>query len=375
MKNYSFGRLLSASSAESADLLYASGFQAPDEFVYAEIGNEKLVVVSILELERAKREARRDVRIVDRMDLLRDVPPQDRNVLLQLSRRCGVSRWLVPERFPLACADLLRENGIEVEAVRGAFFPERAIKSAAEIEAIRDAMRVTQEAEEQVREFLKESNVNSRGELEWRGRILTCDFIRSEVEAEFKRKGFSASGTIVACGADSAIPHCIGSGPVRVGEPVVADIFPRSDRTGFWGDMTRTFVKGKASKRLREMFDSVKKASELALEHLKPGVPGALIHQLAAKSMEEDGFQTGHDAQGRPCGFIHGLGHGVGLEIHEEPRLSPANPNPLAAGAVVSVEPGLYYPEAGGVRLEDLVVLTPGGCENFCTMPKELEVP
>lgn len=375
MKNHRVGRLLAASSAESADLLYASGFQAPDEFVYAEIDGKKMAVMSILELERARREARRDVEIIDRMDLLRDAPPGERNVLLQLGRRFGVSRWRVPERFPVAYADRLEQAGFEVEVVSGAFFPERAVKSETEIAAIRLSMKAVQEAEEQTRDFLKESKINSRNELEWRGRVLTCEYVRSEIEAEFKRKGFSASGTIISCGTDSAIPHCIGSGPIRAGEPVVADIFPRSDRTGYWGDMTRTFVKGKASKRLLAMFESVKRAGELALKHLKPGVPGILIHELAAGSMREDGFPTGHDPQGRPCGFIHGLGHGVGLEIHEEPRLSPANREPLQAGNVVSVEPGLYYPEFGGVRLEDLVVLTKDGFENFCTMPKELEIP
>jgi Xaa-Pro aminopeptidase len=156
---------------------------------------------------------------------------------------------------------------------------------------------------------------------------------------------------------------------------VVADIFPRSDRTGYWGDMTRTFVKGKASEIVRKAFDAVKQASEESLKMLKAGVPGADVHRTAARTMENLGFRTGRDANGIPCGFIHGLGHGVGLDIHENPRLSPANPNPLAAGSVVSVEPGLYDPSWGGIRLEDLVLVTEDGYENFCTMPKELEIP
>lgn len=155
----------------------------------------------------------------------------------------------------------------------------------------------------------------------------------------------------------------------------MADIFPRSDRTGYWGDMTRTFVKGKASPVALRAFHAVRQASEEVLKVLKAGRPGAEYHDLAARVLESAGFRTGRGADGLPRGFFHGLGHGVGLDIHEDPRLAPSGVTQLQPGNVVSVEPGLYDPAWGGIRLEDLVVVRADGCENFCTMPKELEIP
>ena len=371
------GRLIEASSTTSSDILYGSGFHAADDFIYFEMEGTRAVVVSMLEYQRALQEVHKGVQVIDRIEILRSFSREEykENFLVLLSRKYNIKHWLVPGNFPLSKADDLRKAGIRVDCVSGDFFPERDRKNAAEVEAIRASMQTTENAMRQVERFLRESVVNEEGLLVWNGSVLTCDFIRAEVEAEFKRNGYSADRTIIACGKDASAPHCIGYGPIRAGEPVVADIFPRSDRTGYWGDMTRTFVKGKASEIVRKAFDAVKQASEESLKMLKAGVPGADVHRTAARTMENLGFRTGRDANGIPCGFIHGLGHGVGLDIHENPRLSPANPNPLAAGCVVSVEPGLYDPSWGGIRLEDLVLVTEGGYENFCTMPKELEIP
>ena len=376
-KNLS-GRLVVSSSEKSADLLYLSGFNAPDAFVYFETENTRAIVVSELELARAGREAAKGVRVINRADILRNLPEERRNsahFLSELSKYANVTHWIVPADFPLHEADLLRENGLEVECAAGEFCPRRAIKREDELESIRQSELMTQDAMFLVRDMLSSAKVNAENLLELHGRILTCDEIRAEVESFFKRHSFSAARTIIACGKDAAAPHCIGSGPVRAHEPVVADIFPRSDITGYWGDMTRTFCKGAPSPIVRKAFEAVKAASDLALSHLRAGIPGIVIHQLAGKSMEEAGFPTGIDAQGNPRGFIHGLGHGVGLEIHESPRVSPSNPNPLQENAVVSIEPGLYDFAWGGIRLEDLVVVRKDGYENLCSMPKELEIP
>lgn len=371
------GRLIAAGSVESPDILYGSGFNAHDEFVYFETGSMRATVVSMLEYQRAKAEVLPGVEVIDRFEIMRSFPKEEykQDFLVLLSRKYGIHHWIVPERFPLIKAEKLRAAGITVTCASGDFYPERAIKTDREIQSIRQSMKATQEAMERVEHYLRESTVTTNGELMYDNSILTCDWIRAEVEAEFKRKGFSAYRTIIACGKDASAPHCIGSGPVRAGETLVADIFPQSDVTGYWGDMTRTFVKGTAPEIVRKAFAAVKSASEAALSILKPGVTGELVHRTAAEVMERAGFRTGRDANGIPCGFIHGLGHGVGLEIHENPRLSPAASTPLCPGHVVSVEPGLYDPSWGGIRLEDLVVITEDGYENFCTMPKELEIP
>ncbi|MBO4490433.1 MAG: aminopeptidase P family protein [Lentisphaeria bacterium] len=376
-RNIGCGKLICASSAESSDILYASGFNAADEFLYFELNGKRTAVVSPLEFQRARSEVHEDVGVMDSTDIAREFPREERQqpLALLVSRKCGVTRWLVPGSFPLGLAEKLRAAGVETVPVSDDFFPERAVKTEREIGFIRESMAATEEAMHQVESFLRESKIRTDGMLELNGQILLCEWIRSEVEAEFKRKGFSASRTIIACGPDASAPHCIGSGPVRAGEPLVADIFPRSDRTGYWGDMTRTFVKGKASPVVLRAFQAVKNASEEVLKVLKPGRPGSDYHALAAKVLESAGFRTVRGADGIPRGFFHGLGHGVGLDIHENPRLSPSGSTILEPGHVVSVEPGLYDPAWGGIRLEDLVVIRADGCENFCTMPKELEIP
>ena len=169
----------------------------------------------------------------------------------------------------------------------------------------------------------------------------------------------------------------------RAPRPITSEAVPsrqanplwRSDASGYWGDMTRTFLKGKAPKSVMRAYNAVKKASETAMSMIRAGVIAADVHIAASETMAGLGFQTGRGRDGMPCGFIHGLGHGVGLEIHEGPRVSPLNRKPLQSGNVISVEPGLYYPEWGGIRLEDLVVVTKDGYRNFNSMEKEFEIP
>ena len=344
-------KLINASSDESADILYASGFHAPDEFLYFETADRKGIVVSPLEYSRACAEAKKGVEVIDRSDLMSQCGPE-RPFLPFFSKYLGVSKWCVPERFPLKTALELSKEGIELVCAKSPFFPQRERKNRTEIAEIRKSVHATEEMMRCLHRMLSESKVNAQGYLELSGKIVTCDFLRAELEGNFKKMGYTASRTIIACGIQCAAPHNIGSGPVKAGEPVVADIFPRSDASGSWGDMTRTFLKGKAP---------------------KSGM--ADVHIAAAETMAELGFQTGRGRDGMPCGFIHGLGHGVGLEIHEGPRVSPLNRKPLQSGNVISVEPGLYYPEWGGIRLEDLVVVTKDGYRNFNTMEKELEIP
>jgi len=370
------GRLIAASGSCS-DILYGGGFNAADEFVYFEADGKRHIVVSVLEFARALDEAAEGVTVIERGEILRSLPKDApcRDFFVALSRYCGVDRWTVPAHFPLAYADVMRANGVAVTAESGDFFPERAVKSPAEIEKIRFAEQVTEDAMRMVRDMIRSASVNSHGMLVRKnGDLLTSEFVRREVEAELKRRSFTADRTIIAGGVQASAPHCGGEGPLPAGKPIVCDIFPRSDENGYWGDMTRTFCKGRAEPAALKAFESVRRASECALRMLRAGVTGASVHRCAAVSMESDGFRTCKNADGLPCGFFHGLGHGVGLDIHEQPRLAPSNAEPLPENAVVSVEPGLYDPAWGGIRLEDLVRVTSGGYENFCTMEKELEV-
>lgn len=375
MKNYS-GRLIAASPSVCADVLYAGRFHAPDGVLYFETGREKGLILSQLEYARAKSEAARGVQVFSREEFLDDnsADRSDLAVLRSLTERLGVTRWSVPSDFPLALADALREQGIAVCAVSDPFFPKRQIKTASELRKIAEAERATEESMRHARDLIREAKVNSKGVLVRGKRVFTCEMLRAEVEGFLKSRGYTASQTITACGQNASQPHNLGYGPIMAGKPIVVDIFPRSDSTGYWGDMTRTFCKGHAEPVVRRAFRSVLKASEVAQKMIRAGVCAADVHLAAAESMASDGFRTGHTEEGIPCGFIHGLGHGLGLEIHEGPRVSPLNRKPLVKGNVVSVEPGLYHPAWGGIRLEDIVAVTEDGCHNFNTMEKELEL-
>ncbi len=366
-------RLIAAGSAD-ADIRYASGFNAADEFIYFEHNGERFAVVSVLEFSRALDEVKEGVQVIE-SGSIRSKFPGEKSLLVSLSKYYGIMDWIVPERFPLGYADVLRANGISIKTADGDFFPERAVKTPDELDKIRKVMAITEDAMRSVRDMIRSAGVNSHGMLVRKnGDLLTSEWIRREIEAEFKRRSCTADRTIIAGGLQGAAPHCIGEGPLPAGMPVVCDIFPRSDETGYWGDMTRTFCKGTAKPVVRRAFESVRSAAEKSLAMLRAGITGEAVHRCAARSMESDGFTARKNADGIPCGFIHGLGHGVGLDIHEQPRLSPANKNPLPVNAVVSVEPGLYDPAWGGIRLEDLVAVTADGYTNFCTMEKELEV-
>ncbi len=371
------GKLLAAAPETDADILYAGGFNAPDEVVWFELDGVKRLVVSMLEFARAKTQAPRSVEIVGR-ELFFENDDRGRTtetLLANLSKKYGVAEWLVPGNFPVAYADSLRSAGIRVTPSAGMFFPERMAKSADEIAKIAEAERFTEQSMMLAKDILRRSRVNSSGLLEYSGSVLTAERLRAEIEGFLKSKGYTASGTITSCGADASQPHNVGSGPLRAGETIIADIFPRCDAGGYWGDMTRTFIKGKPrSAVMGKAFHAVLEASKKAESMLRAGVIASEVHQAASDLMRDAGFPTGHNRAGVPCGFFHGLGHGVGLEIHEPPRVSLSNPNLLAAGNVVSNEPGLYNPEWGGIRLEDLVLIEPDSCRNFCSMEKDFEV-
>ena len=369
------GRLMFASPSVSADILYAGGFHAPDAVIYFEIPWKKALVLSHLEYARGKREAGKGVDVLNREDFLTGNDKRtDLNVMLKLSDVLGIKSWKVPADFPLGIADALRAAGIEVLPIPDPYFPRREIKTAAELKKIAEAESATEDSMRYARDLIRESKVNSKGFLVLSGKLLTSERLRSEIEGFLKTRGYTASQTITACGPDASRPHELGAGPLRAGEPIVCDIFPRSDTTGYWGDMTRTFCKGKAHPIVRKAYNAVLKASELAQKLIRDGVIAADVHKAAKESMDSDGFVTGEDRNGNPFGFIHGLGHGLGLDIHEGPRVSPLNPKPLRKGNVVSVEPGLYNEIWGGIRLEDIVAVEKDGCHNFNSMEKELEI-
>ncbi|MCQ2379978.1 MAG: M24 family metallopeptidase, partial [Victivallaceae bacterium] len=225
------------------------------------------------------------------------------------------------------------------------------------------------------RDILADSSISRNGTLKYDGKPLTSERLRFEIDMRLAELGYTGTGTICAGGLQAACPHEQGHGALYAGTPVVIDIFPRSDKTGYFGDMTRTFVKGQAQAIVKKAHRAICEAKRLGISLVRIGAVPSEIHDAANTVLEKAGFTTGNGPNGHH-GFFHSLGHGVGLDIHEPPRISPNNSVPLRGGEAVTVEPGLYYPEWGGVRQEDLVLLTKSGrLVTPVTMDDTLEIP
>ena len=378
-------RLIYASSEQSADLWYVTGFNVPDPILWFEAGGLSAMVVGSLELGRAQKQCKPGVTVIDAAKLREffKLPPETEEdakrhwfvkQVAAVAQGLGVQEWEVPERFPLVFGDLLREAGFTVKT-RWNFCPERAVKTPDEIEKIRHSERLAEAGLAQADAMLRAATIEADGFLHLGGHILTAEELRSAIDLEITRLGGLAQGTITAPGPQGADPHQHGEGPIRANEPIVMDIFPRDQATGYFGDLTRTRVKGKAPEVVRKAYETVLAAQEKVLARLKAGVPGKEMHNLVDADFKAAGYETAADpATGVYHGFFHSLGHSVGLEIHERPNLAPNAEEPMVAGNVVTDEPGLYYPEWGGIRIEDTVAVTETGVDNLAVAPKFLEI-
>jgi Xaa-Pro aminopeptidase len=281
-----------------------------------------------------------------------------------------IRRVEVPADFSLGFARHLEKAGIKVVPVEGHFWPEREIKDKQELIEIVRALAIAKAGILRAAEVLRASKVGRGGLLKWNGKTLTSEIVRAEADAAVLRAGGVPDGTIVAGGAQACDPHERGHGPLRAHELIILDVFPRDARTGFFGDLTRTVVRGRASEAQRKMWQTVCAAQKLAIRAIKPRIKGAIVHKAVQDFFASRGYRT-EQKRGRWTGFFHGTGHGLGLDLHEEPRISATVFRP---GQVFTVEPGLYYPGVGGARHEDVVVVTATGCRplNRLSVPLEL---
>jgi Xaa-Pro aminopeptidase len=359
---------------DDANQRYVSGFDAPDPFLTCYTPDGVHLLVSGLEYGRARAESRAaSVSRLAAYDYRDRVADRGRPT----ARALAVADWLadlgvagvrVGERFPLGLADRLRDGDVRVETDPGdAVETARARKTAREIEHVRAAQRANEAAMRTAADLIEGATVDD-GDLRRDGEVLTSERVKEAIEMTLLRHGCALDETIVACGRDAADPHDRGSGPLRAGEPIVVDIFPRDKATGYHADMTRTFVRGEPSGTLREWYALTDEARRAGLAAIEPGVTGATVHDAVCDVYEEAGLATLRADPQAETGFIHGTGHGVGLAVHELPRLS-TDGGELEPGNVVTVEPGLYDPDVGGVRIEDLVVVTEDGHENLTGFP------
>lgn len=369
-------QLIIAASERDANLYYGTRFIAPDSFVFIQIRGKKFLLMSDLEVDRARSTAEAD-RVFSTSKLARDFRKQTGRspffleLVADFLKKRRTRNLLVPSDFPVSYADGLRKMKFRVRSKPDPFFEKRGTKSPREIRAIETALHHTEAACRAACQMIARSRIR-RGKLYFRGKLLTSEAIKKIINVALMERGCVAQHTIVACGIDGVDPHNEGSGPLLAHHPIVMDIFPQSVATRYYADLSRTVVRGRASLKLKRMFAAVREGQETAFRSIRHGADGSRIHRAIQKRFTELGFPTG-EMNGRMQGFFHGTGHGVGLEIHEPPRISVGK-DILRAGQVVTVEPGLYYEDAGGVRLEDMVVVTRSGCRILNRLPKILEL-
>lgn len=359
-----------------ADLLWRAQFRVPDPVTFVEIDGKRHLLVSSLEVERAQKQARVD-EVVYIESLAGNAHAQGVSPLVAFLKSKGVDTVEISGGIPFHVGDNLSKH-FPVSVCRDAFYPDRLRKQPHEIAEIASAQAAVDRSLERVCTVLSEARINGEyiAHSSYGSQGLTSEILRDIIEHSLYQEGYLAVDTIVACGAQAADPHMRGSGPIRAYQPIVLDIFPRSRSSLYFTDCTRTVFKGEPSQEMKALYEAVYEAQTGATEKVIADVDGFEIYAWVKKFFEEKGYPT--NVSSRPVyGFIHGLGHGVGLEIHEEPRLGSCH-SELKEGMVVTIEPGLYYPQqlgsipAGGVRIEDTVVVRANGAEVLSSFSKRL---
>ena len=379
MRNNSHDAQLIYSASESdANMLWATRFFAPDPFIFIQKRGKRYLVMSDLEIDRAKRQASVDAvlsysKYVKRRQKEGIPFPVAAQVLAEVMKDLNIKRVAVPSTFPVGVADQLRRMKIKVQAKTDPFWPDRELKTKEEIRFISDSLRAAEVGMEAGIDVVRRSEIGKDGYLYLDGTRLTSEILKTIINTTIMAQGYVPSHTIVASGNQCVDPHNQGSGPIRAHTSIIMDIFPRSQRTGYFGDITRTVVRGRATERLQHAYKCVEAGQEIGFRRIREGANVYDIHKEILDYFTFQGFPTGPSG-GRMQGFFHGTGHGLGLDIHEAPGINMRNKNTLRCGNVVTVEPGLYYEGLGGVRLEDVVFVTKTGCKNLVRIPKFLEV-
>ncbi|MGB8342935.1 MAG: Xaa-Pro peptidase family protein [Chthoniobacterales bacterium] len=368
-------RLIVAAPENDADMLYATRFFAPDAFIFLQQNGKRTVVLSDLEIDRGRKQAQADEFLPysafekEVQGKSKKAPPYEK-VLAHFLRKRKVRSAIVPANFPLGFAQELEAQKIRLNPTNGLFWPEREAKSESELRLMRKALEITEAGMARGIEVLSQSKPGKAQKLQWHDANLTSEILRAEIETAVLRAGGLPANTIVAGGDQACDPHERGHGPLKANSLIILDIFPRSATSGYYGDLTRTVLRGRASDAQRRLWETVNEGQALALRKMKPGVDGLKLHNEVKKFFTDHGYPT-EVRNGRQTGFFHGTGHGLGLEIHEFPRFQKTIFKP---GQVLTVEPGLYYPGLGGVRTEDVVAITKNGIRKLSRLENQLEI-
>src|SRR5271170_2758144 len=309
--------LMVADSERDANMLYATGLFVPDPFIYLRTGGRPLIVMSDLEIDRARKQSPhcRTVSLsAYQQKLRRDgvKSPRYAHVIRQILREQKIRRVVVPDNFPLGLAKDLKKLGIKLKS-RTSFFPKREIKSADEVRKISAALTMAEVGMAEGTQALRLSKIDKRRQLIYRGSPLTSERLRAVIDCAVLQACGLAANTIVAGGRQACDPHERGFGRLRANEPIIIDIFPRSQKTGYFGDITRTVVRGRAGEAVKKLYDTVFQGQKIALQKISAGTSTKEIHQCVQQFFAQRGYKTGRN-NGRMEGFFHGTGHGLGLE-------------------------------------------------------------
>jgi len=378
--------LLYSESFKDANIYYLTGFLATDPFILLKkLDSAPTMVVNAMEFPRAKKESIvKDVRSYVDYNYLEIVKAEADPQLGVMKFIASVARKelgagtiiCVPHNFPSMATDVLRSEGLTVKPMFNVIEKARETKESDEINEIRAVQAVVERVTAEIIEVIANCEVGSGNTLIHEGENLTVGKVKSLMGHAFLNHGLVIEELIVACGPRSADPHYFGDphDELKANQPIIMDIYPRSMRKRYWTDMTRTVVKDKASNEVKKMFEAVLEAREVCIDALHEGVLGSDMFNLCCDVLEKAGYETIRGGKQIEKGFTHGLGHGVGLEIHESPNMNEVYKFPLTEHSVVTVEPGLYDPKVGGVRIEDIVELTTDGCNNLTKMGILLEI-
>lgn len=352
--------LIVGAPARYADLRYAAGFFSSDPVIFLRTRRKRFLIVSPLDFSHVRRILKdTDVFSFSDFPVARNskTPACDR--IIGLLKRVQARAIAVPPYFPIGLANKLVEKGIRLTVAEGSVFTEREEKTAREIKFITYAQKAAIKAMDAAFAMIAGAGIGHDRSLKTGNRPLTSEAVRDVIDRTARDFGCVCCGTIVACGRQAANPHETGWGTIKADKPIVIDIFPQHIKSGYWGDLTRTVVRGAPSSGIEKMFAAVRDAQRAAIANIKAGMAADKIHNIAVDLFKERGFYTGA-RNGRQVGFIHGIGHGIGLEIHENPSVRPAG-GKLKAGNVITIEPGLYYPDLGSIRIEDVALVTRNG--------------
>jgi Xaa-Pro aminopeptidase len=375
--------LLFHADSNDPDMYHFGRFRTSDPIMAFSADGRKYGLAIPMEYNRMKTEGAFDEVLLlpevraaaaRRFKLPAGTQPDDSQVVRHLARQFGIGEFTIGSRFPAGLALQLRDAGVKLTvAANGCLLPSRELKTPAEVEALRRGNDASAAGLQAVAKALAAAKIRGN-RLVHQGRTLTSARLREIIAMAALAEGAVALDTIAAGGDQACDCHNAGDGPIRPGELIVVDIFPRRTADGYWGDMTRTFLKGKASDARRHLVETVKQAHELGIRQMRPGAIAGKVQAAVETLFAKAGYVTVKDSR-EPEGFFHALGHGIGLEVHEPPIVRAASPVKLRAGMVITVEPGLYYRGIGGARIEDVVHLVPGGNELISKASYRWEIP